>query len=287
MPISFLKLPAPAKINHFLHICGRRPDGYHNLQTVFQFLEIADELAFELRQDGIIHLSTAMANIPAADNLIMIAAQRLKQVSKTPLGATITIKKNLPMGAGIGGGSSDAATTLAGLNQLWSLQLSTDELKTIGISIGADVPIFIHGHSAWAEGVGEQLSNLTLDEKWYLLLFPPCHVSTAAIFSHSDLTRDSKMMKIAAFLEQGNSTNFRNDCENLVRKLYPEVDEALSCLSVFSNARMTGTGACVFASFATQEEAQNVGTKIPDKFRVVVSKSVNQSPLYTALKSVN
>jgi 4-diphosphocytidyl-2-C-methyl-D-erythritol kinase len=287
MPTSLLKLPAPAKINHFLHICGRRPDGYHNLQTVFQFLEIADELTFALRNDGSMQLASSMDNIPDEENLIIKAAKALKQFAKTPLGATISIKKNLPMGAGIGGGSSDAATTLIGLNHLWNLQLSREELKSIGVKLGADVPIFIHGHSAWAEGIGEQLTDLTLDTKWYLLLFPPCHVSTAAIFSHSDLTRDSKMMKIAAFLEQGNTSNFRNDCENLVRKLYPEVDEALACLSAFSNARMTGTGACVFASFTTQEEGLNIGAKIPDKFRVVVSKSVNQSPLYTALKSVN
>jgi 4-diphosphocytidyl-2-C-methyl-D-erythritol kinase len=286
MPTSLLKLPAPAKINHFLHICGRRPDGYHNLQTVFQFLEIADQLTFELRHDGIIHLATAVDNIAAEDNLIIKAANALKQVCSTPLGANISIQKNLPMGAGIGGGSSDAATTLVGLNKLWNLQLSKAELKSVGVTLGADVPIFIHGLSAWAEGIGEQLTDLTLEEPWYLLLFPPCHVSTGAIFSHSDLTRDSKMMKIAAFLEQGNTPNFRNDCENLVRKLYPEVDEALACLSAFSNARMTGTGACVFASFTTQEEALNIGAKIPDKFRVVVSKSVNQSPLYTALKSV-
>ncbi len=287
MPTSLLKLPAPAKFNHFLHICGQRTDGYHNLQTVFQFLEIADELTFQLRTDGLLQLANTIDNIPNEDNLILKAAKALKQASKTSLGATITIEKNLPMGAGIGGGSSDAATTLVALNKLWNLDWKHEQLKSIGVTLGADVPIFIHGHSAWAEGIGEQLTDLTLEERWYLLLFPSCHVSTATIFSHSDLTRDSKMMKIAAFLEQGNTTNFRNDCENLVRKLYPEVDEALACLSTFSHARMTGTGACVFASFTTQEEAQKIGAKIPGKFRVVVSKSVNMSPLYTALKSVN
>lgn len=287
MPISSLNLPAPAKINHFLHVCGRRPDGYHNLQTVFQFLEIADELVFELRNDGMLDLTTAFAAIPAQDNLIIKAANALKQASGTRSGVNISIQKKLPMGAGIGGGSSNAATTLVALNRLWQVGLSRNELKAIGMKLGADVPVFIHGHSAWAEGIGERLSDLDLEEKWYLLLFPSCHVSTASIFSHSDLTRDTKMMKIAAFLEQGNSSNFHNDCENLVRKLYPEVDEALTLLSTYSNARMTGTGACVFASFNTQEEAQVVAAKMPGNMNLVVSKSVNQSPLYTALSSVN
>lgn len=287
MPISHLKLPAPAKINHFLHICGRRTDGYHNLQTVFQFLQFADELSFELRNDGIIHLATEISGIADKDNLIIKAATALKNTTSCTLGANISIQKILPMGAGIGGGSSNAATTLVALNKLWNLGLSREELKETGVKLGADVPVFIHGHSAWAEGIGEQLQDIEPEEKWYLLLFPPCHVSTATIFSHSDLTRDSKMMKIAAFLEQGNSSNFRNDCESLVRRLYPEVDEALSVLSTFSEARMTGTGACVFASFITQEEALETGKKLPPNFQYKICKSVNQSPLYTALESVN
>lgn len=287
MPVSHLELPAPAKINLFLHVCGRRPDGYHNLQTVFQFLDICDRLTFDLRSDGKIRLHTAFSAIPEADNLITRAARALQQTSHTGFGADIHIDKRLPMGAGIGGGSSDAATTLVALNELWHLSLTKPALQAIGVRLGADVPIFIHGHSAWAEGIGEQLHDIEPEEKWHLLLFPPCHVPTAAIFSHPDLTRDSKMMKMSAFLEPGNAALFRNDCEPLVRVLYPEVDEAIRSLSGLSEARMTGTGACVFASFASRAAAEAASHKLPEKFRATVSKSCNQSPLHTALKSVN
>lgn len=287
MPVSHLELPAPAKINLFLHVCGRRPDGYHNLQTVFQFLDIADRLSFRLREDGVLRLHTPFSDIPEADNLIIRAARALQQAGNTTLGADIHIEKNLPTGAGLGGGSSDAATTLVALNLLWRLALGKADLQAIGVRLGADVPVFIHGHSAWAEGIGEQLTDINPEEKWHLLLLPPCHVSTAVIFSHPDLTRDSKMMKMGAFLEPGNSAQFRNDCERLVRKLYPEVDEALTLLATFSEARMTGTGACVFASFATRAEAEEASRKMPEKFRATVSRSCNLSPLHTALKSVN
>lgn len=282
-----LTLPAPAKFNHFLHICGRRADGYHNLQTVFEFLELADELTFSQRNDGIIHLHTHFDNIPSEDNLIVKAAYALQQATHSHLGADIDIQKNLPTGAGIGGGSSNAATTLVALNTLWKTALTQQQLQAIGITLGADVPIFIHGHSAWAEGIGEELTDITMPEKWYLLLFPPCHVSTATIFSHPELTRDSKMMKIATFLGQGNSSDFQNDCESLVRRLYSEVDEALTLLSTYANAQMTGTGACVFASFTTQEHALEVAKKMPSTFRACVSKSLNISPLHTALAAVS
>jgi len=287
MSITEVSLPAPAKFNHFLHICGRRADGYHNLQTVFQFLDIADEMTFRLRPDSVIELQTAFDNIPPEDNLITKAARALQAFSGCKQGADISIQKRLPMGAGIGGGSSNAASTLIGLNHLWNTQLSKSQLQEIGVKLGADVPIFIHGHSAWAEGVGEQLTDILLPEKWYLLIFPPCHVPTARIFSHPELTRDSKMMKIAAFLEQGNSSQFRNDCETLVRKLYSEVDEALNVLSTYANARMTGTGACVFASFDTQQHALEVAKKLPPQFRASISKSLNQSPVYSTLESVS
>jgi 4-diphosphocytidyl-2-C-methyl-D-erythritol kinase len=286
MPNSILKLPAPAKFNHFLHVCGRRSDGYHNLQTAFQFLDIADELTFTQTNQPDIQLLTSFKDVPPQDNLILKAASALKNATHYTGGATISIEKNLPMGAGIGGGSSNAATTLVALNHLWQTGLNQTQLQQIGVKLGADVPIFIHGHSAWAEGIGEQLTDITLPEKYYLLLFPPCHVSTAVIFSHPELTRDSKMMKIAAFLEQGNSPLFQNDCERLVRKLYSEVDEALNTLSTHTNARMTGTGACVFASFDCEAEALETGRKMPEKFRAVISKSLNESPLYTALCSV-
>lgn len=287
MLTSSLKLPAPAKINLFLHICGQRNDGYHNLQTAFQFLDIADQLNFSCRADGDINLNTAFFDVATEDNLIVKAARTLKQLTNCTLGVDIDIDKILPMGAGLGGGSSNAATTLLALNHLWQLHLSQEQLKKIGVKLGADVPIFIHGHAAWAEGIGEQLSNIDITEKWYLLVIPTCHVSTATIFSHSELTRDTKMMTIAAFLEQGNLPTFRNDCESLVRKLYPEVDQALTALSNFSEARMTGTGACIYASFNTREEAQQVSAKISKKFSTVICKGINQSPLQNALSLVN
>lgn len=281
-----LELPAPAKINHFLHICGRRPDGYHNLQTVFQFLDIADTLYAERRDDGIIQLDTAFADVAPESNLIVRAARALQQASGTHYGATLRINKILPMGAGLGGGSSNAASTLLALNHLWGLQFSTAQLQAIGVRLGADVPVFIHGHSAWAEGIGEQLTNLDLPEQWYLLVIPDCHVSTAAIFSHPELTRTSKMMKIAAFLEQGSQKHFRNDCESLVRTLYPAVDEALNALSAVARAQMTGTGACVFASFDNQLQAQQAAEQLPATMNIMVSKSSNLSPAHKALRNL-
>lgn len=283
MPTSTLSLPAPAKINLFLHVCGRRSDGYHNLQTVFQFLQLADRLDFTRRDDNEIRLLTDFPGIPAADNLIIRAARALQQACQSNRGADIAIDKILPMGGGIGGGSSNAATTLVALNHLWQLNLSRAQLKQIGLQLGADVPVFIHGHAAWAEGVGEQLTDIEIPEKWYLLVIPACHVSTAAIFSDSELTRDSKMLKMSAFLEQGQTAMFRNDCEPLVRKLYPEVDHALTVLSGFCNARMTGTGACIYASFDTEQEARQVCNSLPGNLQALISKGVNRSPLFQAL----
>lgn len=278
-----LSLPAPAKINLFLHICGRRDDGYHNLQTVFHFLEIHDQLSFTQRDDGEIHLLTDFPDVPTEDNLIVKAARLLQQHSHSTLGVDISIDKNLPMGGGIGGGSSNAATTLIGLNQLWQLGLSHIQLKQLGIQLGADVPIFIHGHSAWAEGIGENLTDIQVIEKWYILAIPDCHVSTNEIFSNSRLTRDSKMMKIAAFLEQGNSNLFRNDCEAVVRNLYPEIDNALKTLSNFGEARMTGTGACIFMAFETKDEALEISKKLPKNLTTLVTKGKKQSSLFEAL----
>jgi 4-diphosphocytidyl-2-C-methyl-D-erythritol kinase len=284
MPASILSLPAPAKINLFLHVCGRRSDGYHELQTVFQFLEIADRITFSLRTDGQIHLSTHFPGITEGENLIVRAAKAIRQASSTSLGVDIAIEKILPMGGGIGGGSSNAATTLIALNQLWQLHMSKTSLRQIGLALGADVPVFIHGHAAWAEGVGERLTDMDIPEQWYLLAIPDCHVSTAAIFSHPELTRNSKMLKMAAFLEPGGSALFHNDCEPLVRKLYPEVDHAFTLLSGFGNARMTGTGACVFSSFDTEEAASEALASLGGRCRALVSKGANRSPLLRALE---
>ena len=280
---SDLSLPAPAKINLFLHICGRRDDGYHNLQTVFQFLDFADTLHFTRRDDSLIQISPPLEGIPTEDNLIFKAAKLLQEASDSQLGADIRIDKHLPMGGGIGGGSSNAATALLALNHLWQTNLDHDALKAIGVKIGADVPIFIHGHSAWAEGIGEELTDIEPDEKWYLLIIPQAHVSTQKIFSNSLLTRDTKILRIAAFLEQSDSGLFQNDCEQLVRTLYPEVDKALVALSKFGNARMTGTGACVFAGFASKQEAEIAYNKLSSDFQCHVCKGINRSPVASLL----
>lgn len=274
-----LTLPAPAKLNLMLHITGRREDGYHNLQTVFQLLDRGDQLSFTARNDSAITLSPAIAGVPFEDNLIVRAAKLLQQHSNCSAGADIQLDKKLPMGGGIGGGSSNAATTLVGLNHLWHCGLSVDALAELGRQLGADVPVFVRGHSAWAEGVGEHLQPLEIPEKWFLVLTPDCHVSTAEIFCHKRLTRDTPIIKVAAFFE-GDS---QNDCQPLVRKLYPEVDFALDWLNQYGTSRMTGTGASVFAAFDSEASAQAVLEKIPNELSGFVAKGVNISPLQQQL----
>jgi 4-diphosphocytidyl-2-C-methyl-D-erythritol kinase len=274
-----LTLPAPAKLNLMLHITGRREDGYHNLQTVFQLLDRGDQLSFTARNDSAITLSPAIAGVPFEENLIVRAAKLLQQHSNCSAGADIQLDKKLPMGGGIGGGSSNAATTLVGLNHLWRCGLSVETLAELGRQLGADVPVFVRGHSAWAEGVGEHLQPLELPEKWFLVLTPDCHVSTAEIFCHKRLTRDTPIIKVAAFFE-GDS---QNDCQPLVRKLYPEVDFALDWLNQYGTSRMTGTGASVFAAFDSEASAQAVLEKIPNELSGFVAKGVNISPLQQQL----
>ena len=270
-----LTLPAPAKLNLMLHITGRRADGYHNLQTVFQLLDRGDTLSFTLRTDGVLTLSPYIKGVSFENNLIVRAARLLQKAGKCELGANIVLDKQLPMGGGIGGGSSNAATSLVGLNHLWQCGLNEDQLAELGHQLGADVPVFVRGHSAWAEGVGERLHPLQLPERWFLILTPACHVSTAEIFCHKRLTRDTPIIKVAAFFE-GDS---QNDCQPLVREIYPEVDFALTWLSQYSDSRMTGTGASVFASFDSEAAAQAVLDKIPDQLSGFVAKGVNLSPL--------
>ncbi len=275
-----LTLPAPAKLNLFLHITGRREDGYHNLQTVFQLLDFGDELSFSLRpSDGQITLSPEIEGVPHEDNLIVKAARLLQAHSNTPQGADIELSKHLPMGGGIGGGSSNAATTLLALNSLWQTRLDLDTLAELGRQLGADVPVFIRGNSAWAEGVGEQLQAIELPEKWYLVATPDCHVSTAEIFSHKDLTRDTSSITVAAFLEQGGV----NDCQPLVQSLYPEVKNALSWLSQYGDAKMTGTGASVFAPFDNKVSAEAVLAKMPNTLNGFVARGVNHSNVHKLL----
>ncbi|PCJ31559.1 MAG: 4-(cytidine 5'-diphospho)-2-C-methyl-D-erythritol kinase [Gammaproteobacteria bacterium] len=267
---------SPAKINLFLHITGQRSDGYHNLQTAFQFLDYSDTLTFEPTQAAEIKLVTAIEGVEHDSNLIVRAAKALQLFTNTPQGVLISLKKVLPMGGGLGGGSSNAATTLVALNELWQCQLSKDELAKIGLSLGADVPIFIHGHAAWAEGVGEKVTSINPDEPWYIVLVPQVHVSTAEIFSVPELTRDCKTMTIRGFL----SGEGRNVCEQVVRRRYPPVAEALDWLASYAKPRMTGTGACVFAGFNSQVEAQQVISKLPSDWQGFIAKGCNSSPLY-------
>ncbi|MEC8426912.1 MAG: 4-(cytidine 5'-diphospho)-2-C-methyl-D-erythritol kinase [Pseudomonadota bacterium] len=277
--MTTLTLTAPAKLNLFLHITGRRDDGYHNLQTVFQLLDHGDTLDIAATETGAIRVLPELADVPLKDNLIYKAARLLQQHSHCPKGADITLHKVLPMGGGIGGGSSDAATTLLGLNQLWGLNLPLEELAELGAQLGADVPVFIHGRSAWAEGIGEQLTPLDLPEDYFVVLTPDCHVATAKIFSHKGLTRDTPVIKVAAFLEQGG----HNDCQPLVQNLYPEVDKALNWLVKFADAKMTGTGACVFAKVDSQEQGQKILEQAPDDLKGFVARGVNLSPTHRQL----
>ncbi len=276
-----LTLLSPAKLNLFLLVTGRRTDGYHTLQTLFQLLDHGDILHFA--QSDTLSLTPDLPGVPTESNLIMRAASLLQRHTGCKRGATISIEKKLPMGGGIGGGSSNAATTLLALDRLWNLRLSLDELAALGLQLGADVPVFVHGNTAWAEGVGERLQPVELSPRNYLILVPPCPVSTAQIFSDPALTRHSSAITIAAFLREGG----RNDCEPVTKKLYPEVQLALTELGRFAPAQMTGTGACVFASFDQRDTAetvlQQVLQRLPATFSGFVAGGVNRSPVHSAL----
>ncbi|MEZ5529381.1 MAG: 4-(cytidine 5'-diphospho)-2-C-methyl-D-erythritol kinase [Porticoccaceae bacterium] len=276
-----LSLAAPAKLNLFLHITGRRPDGYHNLQTLFQLLDYGDQLDFSINADGEIRLAPAIAGVSTEDNLIYRAAELLRRETGCTLGADIRLHKRLPMGGGLGGGSSDAATALVGLNTLWEQGLSRRQLMDMGRQLGADVPVFVFGHSAWAEGIGEQLTAVEIPPAWYLVLAPGVEISTAKIFAHEGLTRNSHPIKIRAFLEQGG----RNDCQTVVETLYPKVKEARLWLAQFAEARLTGTGACLFARFASEADAKSVLKQLPAPWQGFVAQGVNQSPLLEQLPS--
>jgi len=263
-----------------LHITGRREDGYHNLQTLFQFLDYGDQLHFGVLSTAEIEVISNLSGIPNEDNLIYRAARLLQQHSNCQQGARIQLEKILPMGAGLGGGSSDAATTLIALNQLWSLNFELAELADLGLQLGADVPVFVLGYAAWAEGVGEQLTAVTLPESWYLVLTPDCHVSTAEIFSHKELTRNTSAITIAAALEGAG----RNDCLAVVLDHYPQVKNALSWLNQFAAAKMTGTGSSVFADFDSRQQAQQVLEQLPTDLKGFIAKGQNLSPLHREAK---
>jgi 4-diphosphocytidyl-2-C-methyl-D-erythritol kinase len=275
-----LSLPAPAKLNLMLHITGRREDGYHNLQTLFQFLDYGDQLHFEQLPTNKIELIGEITGVDCEQNLIYRAAKLLQQDSHCSKGARIRLDKTLPMGAGLGGGSSDAATTLIGLNLLWELGYELPQLAELGLQLGADVPVFVQGHAAWAEGVGEQLTAVSLSEPWYLVLTPACHVATAEIFSHKELTRNTSAITIATALEGGG----RNDCEAVVSTLYPPVKQALLWLNQFAAARMTGTGSSVFADFETSAQAEEVLAQLPDSLKGFIARGQNVSPLHRTAK---
>ena len=278
-----LTLPSPAKLNLFLHINGQRADGYHQLQTVFQLLDYGDTLAFTPRPDAKIVLTPEIPGLSTADNLIMRAAELLRQATGVKLGANIELQKRLPMGGGIGGGSSNAATTLLALNHLWQTKLDLPSLAKLGVQLGADVPVFVLGNSAWAEGIGDVISPVDLAAKWYLVIRPSVHVSTAEIFSQKKLTRDTPIIKVAAFLEGGG----KNDCQDVVLERYPQVKEAVDWLNFFSPAKLTGTGACIFASFDSEAQAKSVFASRPEHLEGFVAKGVNRSPLHTALSRLD
>lgn len=275
-----LTLPAPAKLNLMLHITGQRDDGYHNLQTLFQFLDYSDLLHFQALPDDRIEVVSNLSDIADKDNLIYLAANLLKQRSGSLSGARITLTKNIPMGAGLGGGSSDAATTLIALNRLWKLNYSLHSLADLGLQLGADVPVFVHGRAAWAEGVGERLIAVEPEQKWFVILTPNCHVSTAEIFSYKELTRNSPTITIAAALEGGG----RNDCQAVVSKHYPQVKKALCWLNQFAAAKMTGTGSSVFADFDSRKQAQQVLEQLPTDLKGFMAKGQNLSPLHREAK---
>ncbi|NOX08161.1 MAG: 4-(cytidine 5'-diphospho)-2-C-methyl-D-erythritol kinase [Gammaproteobacteria bacterium] len=271
--------PAPAKLNLFLHITGRRADGMHDLQTVFQFIDYSDELILRHRADGQISRHQGPVGVPVEQDLCVRAAKILQQAFAIEHGVDIELNKCLPMGAGLGGGSSDAATVLVVLNRLWNIELSVDELAILGLKLGADVPVFVRGMAAFAEGVGEKLTPVELPEPWFLVLIPPVNVSTAKIFSDSELTRDSQTIKICDL----HANKLGNDCESVVRKHYPLVADAIDWLAQYAPARMTGTGGGIFASFADHASACRVQEKLPWGWQSFVAVARNRSPLYGAL----
>ncbi len=270
-----LKLPAPAKLNLFLHIIGRREDGYHLLQTVFQFLDYSDDLELRLNTSGAIRRLSQHPGISEREDLSIRAARLLQNKTGVSAGVDLILNKVLPMGSGLGGGSSDAATVLHGCNILWECGLSRDELATLGLQLGADVPVFIHGFSSWAEGVGERLTPVQPVESWYLVVRPDVSISTAKIFRQEGLTRDCLPITIADFL-QGHGTNV---LESEVKRLYPEVAEALDWLSDYAPARLTGSGSCIFAAVEKQQVAESILSELPDKWEGFVARGVNVSPL--------
>jgi len=275
-----LTCPAPAKLNLFLHVVGRRPDGYHLLQTLFRFIDLHDTLHFTLRDDGAVRRTNAVEGVAEEQDLCVRAARLLQSETGCALGVDIAVEKRIPMGGGLGGGSSDAAATLIALNRLWSLGLSRQRLMQLGLRLGADVPVFIFGENAFAEGVGEELQAYPVSDAWYVVLFPPVHVPTAEIFAHPELTRDTLSITMRALSNRQFAHQLRNDLQAVACGLYPEVGRYISWLSNFGKAMMTGSGACVFAEFAGRGQAEAVLQQLPHGMRGVVAQGLARHPLH-------
>ncbi|MFN4318121.1 4-(cytidine 5'-diphospho)-2-C-methyl-D-erythritol kinase [Acinetobacter parvus] len=269
-----LRVPSPAKLNLFLHIVGRRDNGYHELQSIFQLIDLYDWISFEAIEENQIQIE-GLAEVKLEQNLIYRAAQYLRPHAKTPCGLKISVEKNIPMGAGLGGGSSNAATTLIVLNQLWQCGLNDEQLAAYGVQLGADVPIFIFGQNAWAEGVGEHLSFIDLAQKQFIVLKPDCFISTQLLFSQKTLTRDTKPTTFCAY--QLEPSLFGNNFEPLARQLYPEVEEAMQYLDQFGQAKLTGTGACVFTEVIQELNVKQILQNAPCKAYLV--NGLAESPL--------
>jgi len=273
--------PAPAKLNLFLHVTGRRADGYHELQTLYQLIDLHDTVDISLREDGVVERPLGPPAVPADADLTVRAARALQAAAGVRQGATLHVRKRIPLGAGLGGGSSDAATVLLALNELWGCRMSLPELARLGLTLGADVPVFVQGSSAWAEGVGERLTPVTLPPRWYVLVYPGVGASTREVFQSPELTRNSPLITIRAFFESGG----RNDCESVVRSLVPGVSEALEWLARFAPARLTGTGSCVFAAFERAADAERVAAQAPDRWLSFVARGLNDSPVHERLRA--
>lgn len=277
-----ISLPSPAKLNLFLHILDRREDGYHNLQTLFQLLDYGDQLSFSINKQPAINVISDLKDVKPQDNLVFKAAQALQQATNCSWGCEIQLDKKIPMGAGLGGGSSNAATTLVGLNSLWQCNLSHDQLAEIGRDLGADIPVFVKGLSAFAEGIGDKLTPISLNPIWYLVVTPKIKVSTEQIFCHSELTRNAPAIKIRALSEE----LYRNDCQSVVETLYPEVKQVSDWLKRYGNPLMTGTGASVYCRFDSQQEAKKAQQTVPNSWSSFVAKGINQSPLHKQLENL-
>jgi 4-diphosphocytidyl-2-C-methyl-D-erythritol kinase len=274
-----LALPACAKLNLFLHVVGRRSDGYHELQTLFQLVDLADEITLEPAPAGVVELAPESDAPGGDDDLTLRAARSLQRAAGVDAGVRIGLRKRIPAGGGLGGGSSDAATVLLGLDALWETRLGMDALAELGAALGADVPVFVRGHTAWAEGVGERLTPIATPDSWYVVVVPDVHVETARVFADPALTRDTPIRTMPAFFETGG----RNDCTPTTRRMYPEVGRALDWLGTHGEARMSGTGASIFLSCDDEARARTIAARVPETWRVFVVRSLARSPAHDAL----